>query len=316
MVSEVIRFLIQHGYFLVFGVVLLEQLGFPIPSTPVLLAAGALAAAGDLSYAGIFLWALAGALIGDMVWYELGRHRGRKVLTLICRFSLEPDSCVRRTEDIFVRHSGRTLLAAKFLPGLSTVAPPLAGLLGMSKWKFVAYDAAGSFLWVGLFTGIGLVFNQQIEYVARLLARLGNGALALLLSGLAAYLLSKFFYRRRFIRQLRTLRISPEELIAKLSGGEDIIIVDLRTDLAMKSDPVKLPGAIHILPEEIEKRHQEIPRDRDVVLYCSCPNEASSAKAAMRLARRGITRVRPLEGGFEEWRNRGLPVENAAKIST
>ncbi|MGA2260460.1 MAG: VTT domain-containing protein [Acidobacteriota bacterium] len=294
--NDLIQFLIQHGYGVVFGSVLLEQVGIPIPSAPVLLAAGALSAGGRLSFALICLLAAAAAVLGNLVWYELGRRRGRKMLNLICRLSLEPDSCVRGTEGIFARHGDRALLVARFVPGLNTAAPPMAGLLGVSLLRFIALDLAGSLLWIVTFAGAGRLFSRQIEGLALLLAHLGSWAVLLAVGSLAAYLAWKFLQRRRFIGQLRMARISPEELEQKLATGENVAVVDLRNDLAVRTDPVQLPGAIRILPEEIESRHEEIPRDRDIVLYCTCPNEASSARAALLLRRKGIQSRAPAGG--------------------
>ncbi len=312
--NDLIRFRIQHGYGVEFGSVLLEQVGIPIPSAPVLLAAGALSAGGRLSFALISLLATAAAVLGDLVWYELGRRRGRKMLNLICRLSLEPDSCVRGTEGIFARHGGRALLVAKFVPGLNTAAPPMAGLLGMSLLRFIALDLAGSLIWIVTFAGAGRLFSRQIEGLALLLAHLGSWVVILAVGSLAAYLAWKLLQRRRFLGQLRMTRILPEELEQKLAAGENVAVVDLRTDLAVRTDPMQLPGAIRILPEEIESRHHEIPRDRDIVLYCTCPNEASSARATLLLRRKGISRVRPLAGGLEGWRDRGLPLESVMPL--
>jgi membrane protein DedA with SNARE-associated domain len=215
------------------------------------------------------LLAAAASLLGDLVWYELGRRRGRKVLNLICRLSLEPDSCVRWTEDIFARHGGRALLAAKFIPGLNTAAPPMAGHLKMKLLRFVLLDLAGAILWVLVFAGAGFLFSEQIEDLALLLARLGNLAVVLAVGGLAGYLLWKYLQRRRFLHRLRVARIAPEELMQKLEEGEDVTIVDLRNEVALDKDPFRLPGAIRMLPSELESRHEEIPRDRDIVLYCT-----------------------------------------------
>lgn len=267
--TELTQFVLRHGYIVLFGVVFLEQIGIPVPSAPVLLAAGALTAGGNLSLPLVILLGVLASLPGDFAWYELGRHRGHKVLHLICRLSLEPDTCVRRTEDAFVRHGGRSLLAAKFLPGLSTAAPPMAGHLDMSLVRFLAYDAAGAVLWVGAFSGAGYLFSAQIEDVALLLARLGNGAIVLALMILSAYLGWKYLQRQRLLRKLRIARISPDALIRKIEAKEGIVILDLRSEFALEADPAQLPGAIRMLPSELELRHREIPRDRDVVLYCT-----------------------------------------------
>jgi len=268
-VHETIRFLTRHGYTVVFVWVFAEQVGLPIPSIPILLAAGALAGSGQLSLTTTLGLAIVASLLSDSIWYELGQRRGHAILNLICRISLEPDSCVRRTEDVYTRHGSRSLIFAKFVPGLGTVAPPLAGMFRMPVWRFLLWDLAGVFLWAGAFTGSGYLFSAQLERVAGYALRLGSGLIALLLGALAAYLAWKYIERRRFMRSLRTARITPEELKRKVDAGEDIVVVDLRSPTEFEADEVKLPGAVHMRPEELDERHQEIPRDRDVVLYCT-----------------------------------------------
>jgi len=264
-----LEFVLRHGYTLVFLVVLMEQAGLPIPSLPILLAVGALAGAGKMSLPLALGLAVVASLIADFVWYELGRLRGHSILSLLCRISLEPDSCVRRTENTFAQRGARSLLVAKFIPGLSTVAPPLAGLLRMRLWRFFTWDAAGALLWAGAYAGIGFVFSAELDRVAVHLQRLGSGLLVLLVGGLAAYLGFKYYQRQRFIRALRIARITPEQLKQKLDAGEDVVVVDLRDSVEFKADNAKIPGAIHLDPEKIEQCHLEIPRDRDLVLYCT-----------------------------------------------
>lgn len=264
-----LQFVLRHGYALVFLIVLIEQAGLPIPSIPVLLAVGALAGSGRLSLALALVLAIVAALVADSVWYELGRRRGHTILSWLCRISLEPDSCVRRTENAFARNGARSLLVAKFIPGLSTAAPPLAGMLRMRLSRFLAWDAAGALLWAGTFAGAGFVFSAQLDRVAAYAERLGSSLLVLLVGGLAAYIAFKYCQRRRFIRELRIARITPEELKRRMDVGEDVAVIDLRHSVEFDSDNAKLPGALHLDPEEIEHRHQEIPRDRDIVLYCT-----------------------------------------------
>ena len=267
--SETARFLLAHGYSVVFAWVFAEQVGLPIPSIPILLAAGALAGSHQLSFTAALGLALAASLLSDFIWYELGRTRGHAVLNLICRISLEPDSCVRRTEDIFVRHGARSLVYAKFVPGLGTVAPPLAGLFRMRPLVFGLWDAAGALAWAGGFLGTGYLFSSELESVARYALRLGAWLVVLLIGALAAYLAWKYIERRRFIRNLRIARITPAELKRKLDAGEDVVVVDLRSSIEFDAEEAKLPGALHMDPKEIELRHQEIPRDREIVLYCT-----------------------------------------------
>ena len=259
-------FLIRHGYAVLFGWVLLEQMGLPIPSVPLLIAAGALARAGRMNLMFAVVLAFVAIILADLFWYSLGRYRGGRILKLLCRISLEPDSCVRRTENLFVRHGVLALLVAKFVPGLNTAAPSLAGIFRMPARRFMVFDALGAVFWVVTVTSLGLILGDQLEEIA---LRWGGWLVAVLAGGLAVYILWKFIQRRRFIRRLRMARITPMELMDKLTAGETVSIVDLRQPMDIEAFPQMIPGALRIGMEEIEDRHGEIPRDRDVVLYCS-----------------------------------------------
>ncbi len=307
--DETIRFLLRHGYVVLFLSVSADQLGLPVPSVPVLLAMGALSGSGEFSLAVALPLAVAGCLVGDLSWYELGRRRGRRILKFLCRISLEPDFCIRRAEDLFSRRGPSVLLFSKFVPGLSLVAPPLSAMFRMRVRRFLAWDAAGSLIWAGAFIGAGFLFQAQIEQVGKLLLRFGTDVFVVLAAGLAFFIAWKVAHRWRFLRRLRVARITPGELNGRMEAGEDLTVVDLRHPLEFDSDRVKVPGALHMLPGELARRHEEIPRDRDVVLYCTCPNEATSAMMTLRLHRLGITRVRPLAGGFDAWVEGGFPLE-------
>ena len=259
-------FLIRHGYVVLFGWVLLEQLGLPIPAAPLLIAAGALARAGKMNLPFAVALAFIAVILADLFWYSLGRYRGGRILKLLCRISLEPDSCVRRTENLFIRHGVRSLLVAKFIPGLNTAAPSLAGVFRMPVRRFLIFDSLGGLLWVVTVTSLGLILGDQLERIA---LRWGGWLVAVLAGSLAAYVLWKFIQRRRFLRRLRIARITPKELMDKLTAQENISIVDLRQPMDVETFPQMIPGALRIAMEEIEERHGEIPRDRDVVLYCS-----------------------------------------------
>jgi membrane protein DedA with SNARE-associated domain len=262
-------FLIRHGYTLLFGWVLVEQMGLPIPAIPLLIAAGALAGAGKMNLPFAVSVAFVAVILADLFWYFLGRFRGGRILKLLCRISLEPDSCVRRTENLFLRHGAHSLLVAKFVPGLNTAAPSLAGIFRMPVPRFMVFDSLGGMFWVLTFTGLGLIFSDQLERIAVDAMRWGGWLVAAILGSLAAYVLWKFIQRWRFIRGLRVARITPKELMDKLTAKENISIVDLRQPIDIEAFPQMIPGALRIGMEEIEERHAEIPRDRDVVLYCS-----------------------------------------------
>lgn len=264
-----LEFLIHHGYVVLLAWVFAEQVGIPIPAMPLLLAAGALAGTGHLSFLTSLLCAVLGAVTADTIWFHLGRHKGIKILQLLCRISLEPDSCVRRTEGIFSKQGARSLLVAKFVPGLGIVTPPLAGIFHMRLRRFLLYDALGSLFWAGAFTGLGYVFSEQIELVAARLASLGSWLVVLIVGALAAYILYKFIARQRFLRELRISRISVDELKAKIDSGEDLVIVDLRHSLDFEAEPATIPGALHMDAKELEGKDDRLPRDREVILFCT-----------------------------------------------
>lgn len=260
---------IQYGGLVLFAVVLAEQIGLPIPAAPMLVAAGTLAGMGRMSLALVIGVPVAAAMLGDLLWYVLGRRLGRPVLGILCRISLEPDACVRRTENAFTRHGVRALLVAKFIPGLSTVAPPLAGIFGVGLARFAAYDGLGALFWVETNVALGYLFSHHVERLAGHMARLGTVMVAGLAGATAAYIAFKFIRRHRLLRRLRIARILPEELRSLLDGGAPLTIVDLRTPLDVEAAPYAIPGALRLAPDEVERRHHEIPRDRDIVLYCT-----------------------------------------------
>jgi len=307
--TEVIQYLLDHEEALLFWFVFVEQLGVPVPALPLLIAAGALAGVGKMSPLAAIGLPIAASLGPDLLWYWLGRLRGGKILGVLCRISLEPDSCVRKTENMFVRHGARSLLVAKFVPGFSTVAPPLAGIVGMSMSRFLLYDGLGALMWAGSCVVLGYLFSSQLEQLAMSLAQTGGLLAVILVGGLATFVGVKFYQRQKFLRGLRMARITVDELKQKLDAGESLTIVDVRHAMDLEASPHVIPGALHMSLEEIDRRHHEIPRDRDIVLYCACPNEVSSARTALRLKRNGVSRVRPLEGGLDAWRARNFPLE-------
>lgn len=303
-------FLIRHGYAAVFAWVFVEQIGAPIPAAPILLAAGALGATGHLSVGICAISAWMGAMASDTIWFQIGRNRGNTVLGFLCRISLQPDSCARRTQNVYSRYGASSLLLAKFVPWLNAAAPPLAGAFRMRLVTFLIFDSLGVLLWEATYLGLGYAFGNQVNKFAHYVG--GIGALLFfiaLLSAVAAYFCHEYLSRKQFLRQMRMARITAGELKRKLDSHEDVAIVDLRHPLDLLVEPYSIPGSIRLPMEEVERRHSEIPRDRDVVLYCTCPSEATSAMTAKRLVRFGITRVRPLVGGFFAWREHGFPLE-------
>ena len=307
--NESFEFLVRHGAAVLFVAVFVEQMGVPLPAAPWLLAAGALGSTGQLNWLGGLSAAVFGSILADVIWFYLGRYGGQRVLHLLCRVSLEPDSCARRTQDLFTRYGMRGIVAAKFVPGLSTLAPPLAGSSGVSFPRFLFFDGLGAVLYAGGIMLVGVLFRHQLEQIIDALAGLGRSALAVVIALAALYVAYKFFQRRRLLNELRMARITVDELHQKQEAGENPVILDLRSRLELERDPALIRGALHMAMDELPQREQELPRDRDIVLYCSCPNEVSSARVALLLRRKGILRVRPLLGGIDAWRERKYPTE-------
>jgi len=314
--TETLQFVVRHGYLLVFAWVFVEQAGLPIPSAPLLLAIGALSGVHQMNLGIAVMIAAVAAVLSDSMWYEIGRLKGVRVLQLLCRISLEPDSCVRRTQVSFGRSGPRVLLVAKFIPGLNAMAAPLAGIIRMGWRRFLLFDTLGALIWVSAYTVTGYAFSGQLERVALRAGYLGEWLLVILLACFAGYVLWKFYNRRKFLRNLRIARITPEELKAKMDAGEDVIIVDLRHALEFDAQPETIPGALHMDAAELEEASEIIPRDREIVLFCACPNEVTAARLALLLRSHGITQIRPLAEGYEGWRSRGFPLSLAKESAS
>jgi membrane protein DedA with SNARE-associated domain/rhodanese-related sulfurtransferase len=306
--SHSLEFLIHYGYVLIFGWVFVEQIGIPLPSIPVLLAAGALCGMHRMNAAAALAMAVLAAVAADLIWFDLGRRKGIRVLQFLCKISLEPDSCVRRTENVFARNGAKSLLVAKFVPGLNTAAQPLAGIFRMKFWRFLLFDSAGAILYVGTFVGLGFIFRTELESIAGAALRLGTGLVILVVTALVGWLGYKYYRRQKFIRQLRIDRITPEELKRKMDAGEEVVIVDLRGSLDFEAEPAMIPGAVHLDYADLEEVSDELAKAAEVVLYCNCPNEVTSAKMALMLRRKGVQKIRPLQNGLNGWRDLGYPV--------
>ena len=303
------QILLVYGYLLLFAWVLVEQFGIPLPATPVLLAAGALSAEHKISFPEALLAGLLACMISDSSWFFIGKRYGHHVLRLLCKLSMEPTICVRKTQDSFGRRRGVTLMFAKFVPGLATLAAPVAGQNGMAYPTFLFFDFIGATLWVGVILGVGRLFGDALKRNPGLLNWVGRFSGVLLLLGIIGFIIARMYRRRMVLRQLVAARLEPEELKRQLDAGDQVYIVDLRHPLELLPDPFTLPGALHFSPDGLAARAHEIPRDRDVVLYCTCPSEATAAKTAMTLHKLGIDRVRPLRGGFDEWKRLGYPLD-------
>jgi len=287
--ADSLQFLEHYGVAILPALAVAEQIGVPLPAVPALLAVGALAAHGRISIPLVLGAMSVAALVIDFAWYELGRRRGARVLARLCQLSLEPDSCLRRAESIFARHGARSMLAAKFVPGLTTVMPPLAGVFAVSRVRFALYDLAGVLLWAGTWMALGYFFSDAIVLISARATALGRMLGLVIVTALAAYILVKYARRQLFLRKLRTASVSPEALKRRLDAGEDVTIIDLRTPLDVAATPYAIPGSRWLDADAIDEHEAEFLRSRDVVLYCASPHDATSVRAALQLKHKGIT---------------------------
>lgn len=290
----------QYGLLAVFLNVLLVQAGAPLPASPTLLIAGAVAATGRLSYLQLLVGAVSASVIADLFWYLAGARFGGRVLKTLCRMSLSPESCVRRTENIFIRFGLPSLLLAKFIPGFNLVASPIAGTLRARLPLFLLYTAGGATLWAGLLLLLGMIFHDAIERLLALLTGLGTWALVVVGAVIALFVAFKWWQRRRFLKSLRMAMIGVDELQQLMEAGADPVILDVRSPLVWAGQP-PIRGAVLVDIADVDSALDGVSRDREVVVYCACPNEASAARVAKMLVQRGFNHVRPLRGGYDAW---------------
>jgi membrane protein DedA with SNARE-associated domain/rhodanese-related sulfurtransferase len=296
------------GYYGVFACVFLEQAGVPIPAFPALVAAGALVASGELSLGACLLTAVVAAVLADLIWYGIGRVRGTAVLNLMCRLSWKPDTCVTKTKNLFTAYGTKTLLVAKFIPGLSTLAPPLAGMTQVPLVRFTAYDGAGSLLWAlapllaGEYLQKSLMSLQsEVETFKGYLPWLCGAAII-------AVLIWRYVNRHYYARELKKGReagIDVRDLKARLDRDEELTVIDVRDELSVRANAVALPKARWIPYSILPERLKELALDKTIVVYCDCPADESAVAMADLLRQHGAQDVRPLLGGLAAWMNQG-----------
>ena len=301
---------VHIGPTLVFVNVLLNQIGLPIPVLPTLILAGAVAGDGGAGLTGLFLATITACAIADGNWYLAGRRHGGAVMRMLCRVSLTPDVCVSQAHSRFERWGSNALIVGKFVPGLAIIAPPIAGATRMHPLRFALSTVLGACLWAGAALAAGRLIHPQVERWLPHLAGIGSIAAVGLAAALASFIAFKWWERRRFFLMLRMARITVADLYERMESQPAPLIVDARTHTAHGLEPRRIPGAIHVPLQEIQRHVQKLPPDREIILYCTCPNEASAAQAAKLLMKRGFTSVRPLHGGLEAWIAAGYAVES------
>ena len=313
MAHQLVIVLGQYGVGIVVVNVLLNQIGLPVPVVPTLIVAGAVAVAagGQMLLLTLFFWSVIACLAADCGWYLLGQQYGIRVLKTLCKVSLEPDSCVSQTQTRFERWGVNSLVIAKFVPGLSIIAPPMAGAMRIGWLRFIFLSACAAVLWVGVALGAGMLFRSQIERLLEHVRAIGSAAGAGVLILLAAYIAFKWWERSRFYKMLRMARINVADLYELIQAGAAPLIIDVRSVTARELEPRWIPGALHVPLQDVARQLKEMPRDRDIILYCTCPSEASAARVAKILMNHGFKRVRPLQGGLDAWVAAGYAVITA-----
>lgn len=311
--NEIASALQQHGTLLVGLNVLLQQIGLPVPSVPTMIVAGALAAEGRMDFLAVFAISVAASVAADLAWYAAGRRYGYPVLRFLCRVSLSPDVCVRQSEGIFERWGFHSLVVGKFIPGFATVAPPIAGALGMRTRAFLAATVASAALWVGAAMVFGAVFRRQIDVALAWMARNAALAGAAIAAAVVLYVAYRAWHRWRLARFVASARITPGELAIRLEARNPPGVVDVGSKLAQAHRPA-IPGAVRLDLDEIARSGVPFDLEREVVVYCACPNEVSAKRAAQILLARGFRNVRPLVGGIDAWIAAGGAVEQPVAV--
>jgi membrane protein DedA with SNARE-associated domain len=261
--------LLRHGYLFLFVTVFAVTMGLPIPADAGVLLMGAMVGNHRYFFVPALFAAVAPALIGDIVWYELGRFKGRTMLAFLCKVSLEPDTCVRKSEAAFAKRGIGALVFAKFVPGMSLVSVALAGVGKVEYWRFLLADAAGCALWAGAYLLLGRIFYRQVDSVISMLGLFGRRAGLVLLILVTLWVSAKYIQRRLFLRNLRINRITAQEAHALFANGEPITIVDLRHPAEVEREGMKIVGARLLRPDELSRVSREIPDSHQIILYCT-----------------------------------------------
>jgi membrane protein DedA with SNARE-associated domain/rhodanese-related sulfurtransferase len=298
--AELVNLIETYGVLIVFGIVLVEQIGLPIPAMPLLIVAGAMSVNGGANLWYCLAASVFAALISDSFWFNAGRFYGKRVLRLLCKISLNPDSCVSKTEDTFARFGPNSLLVAKFIPGFNTIAQPLAGATGVSTPRFLLLSTGGGLLWSGVGLGIGVIFHDSIDDVLDTLETMGGTALLVLAAALGAFIFYKYLKRRTRAVMNAIERISLAELHALIAAGHDPIIVDARSLTAIGMEQ-GIPGALVYTECGPDRLMATLDKDRHIVVYCSCPNDVTAAQVAHQFLAHGFHHAKPLHGGLDAW---------------
>jgi membrane protein DedA with SNARE-associated domain/rhodanese-related sulfurtransferase len=295
-----------HGYSILFAAVFMEAVGLPIPAALALLIAGGASARGSLQASYAFGGALLAMVAGDTLMFVIGRYTGWWLLGVLCRISLNPESCILRSADSFYRRGRALLVVAKFIPGINTMAPPLAGCMNMRLSQFFALDLAGAALYTGAYFGVGFLFSDALEAITRgyqTFGRIVGWVVIVLIAGYVAFQVWLWIRARR----LRTVSFEiPSEAARQMRAGA--CIYDVRSHGYLDAKATRITGSRRLDPNTLNRCSEEFPDGRLVYVYCTCIREATSVRVARELHNRGV-RVAVIKGGLRAWKSAGLPVE-------
>lgn len=302
--AQIANALQDNALWVVFVNVLLQQLGLPIPAVPTLMIAGSLAATPGAAPA-LLSVAVVASVIADVVWYVVGRLLGYRVLAGLCRLSINPGSCVSRTEERFLRWGIWSLVVAKFVPGFSTVAPPIAGTLRMGLLGFISAAAAGAAAWAGSALIAGWLLRDQVLGVLAVLSANGPLALAVVAAMLAGWFGWKWWQKSRFERLAAMPHATPDEYHAAVAAGFPVLLLDLR-GASMVLEEGAIPGARAANHDNLPDAVADWPKTAPIMALCACPEDAGAVQAARELQKQGYVSVRPIRGGWEAWKAHGF----------
>jgi membrane protein DedA with SNARE-associated domain/rhodanese-related sulfurtransferase len=308
---QILAQLTEHGYLILFLAVFAEILGVPLPAAPLLLTAGALSATGRLSLGASWLAGILACMMADLLWYSVGRRWGTEVLEwLHTLWRKHTEDCRSRAFGLTARFGGRAMLVAKFLPGINMISAPLAGI-GLPLSSYLAWEIPGSALYIGAWLVAGRLLGSSIEKLLSAAHGAAGAFLGIVLIGALITLVLRSKARRKWQCRIEGSRITCEELHDLIAHGASPVIVDLRHPLDMLTDSHMIAGAVRLSPEEISWAHDDLVQVGQIVLYCTCPKDESSARMASQLEVKGVGRVRWLVGGLATWEKLGYPIEDA-----
>jgi membrane protein DedA with SNARE-associated domain/rhodanese-related sulfurtransferase len=302
--------MVPHAYPILFAIVFAEGIGLPVPAALALLFAGATSAKGPLHLPFVLLAALSALLLADALLFLLGRYTGWWLLGVLCKLSLNPDSCILRSAESFHRHGRTALVFAKFVPGLNTLGPPLAGSMNMRFLRFFALDLAGAAVYIVTWCTAGFLFSDFLAAITKGYATAGRILLWVVAFGVAAY----FGYHLWLLLKAAALtyvpRVSASEVARRFYSDihGDMAVYDVRSHGYYSAKASRVKGSLRLDPNTLVEHIESLPKDKEIILYCTCQREATSLRVARILHQHGF-RSSVMNGGLRAWKRAGFPLE-------